>query len=329
MLEHGGNLFKASQKYNLKQQDWLDLSTGINPNGWAVPVSLPAKIWSHLPIENDGLLEAAQAYYDCDDLLAVAGSQAAIQALPRLRKYSRVGILAPAYAEHGHAWRQAGHVVVELDSSAINDALPELDVLVIINPNNPTAEQFSPSQLLLWHQQLAHNGGWLLVDEAFIDCTPEYSLVDNQPLEGLIILRSIGKFFGLAGLRIGFVFATAELLDELAELLGPWPIAQASRYITKLALTDTDWQQQQRQVLPQSGQRLNALLTRYNLSPTAGCALFQWVRTTRAEQWYQLFAQQGIFTRLFKQPASLRFGLPESESDWQRLTQTLEKISRP
>jgi len=326
MLEHGGNLNAASQLYSIALADWLDLSTGINPNGWPVPDKLPSAVWSHLPIEHDGLLTAAQHYYQCDDLLAVAGSQAAIQALPRLRKNSRVGLVTPAYAEHAHAWRQAGHTVVELDSSAINDALPELDVLVIINPNNPTAELFSPLQLLAWHRQLFQRGGWLLVDEAFMDSTPEYSLLDKQPLEGLIILRSIGKFFGLAGLRVGFVFATPTLLNALADLLGPWPIAQASRYITQLALSDTQWQHQQRHALLQSSQRLSDLLTRYNLSPTAGSTLFQWIKTLQAEKWHQQLAQQAVFTRLFKKPASLRFGLPKDESDWQRLAQALESI---
>lgn len=329
MLEHGGNLFAASQKHKIKQEDWLDLSTGINPNGWPVPESLPAKIWSHLPIENDGLLAAAHAYYDCDDLLAVAGSQAAIQALPRLRKYSCVGILAPAYAEHSHAWRQAGHRVIELDSSAIDAALPELDVLVIINPNNPTGQLFSPSQLLRWHRQLAQHDGWLIVDEAFMDCTPDYSLIDKPTQQGLIILRSIGKFFGLAGLRVGFVFATPNLLGQLAELLGPWPVAQVSRYLTKLALSDIKWQQQQRQILPKSSQRLNSLLIRYNLLPTGSCALYQWVCTNHAEKWHEQLAQQGIFTRLFTAPSSLRFGLPSNEQEWQQLTQALEKILRP
>jgi cobalamin biosynthesis protein CobC len=136
MLEHGGNLAAASQQYNIPLSDWLDLSTGINPNGWPVPESLPNTIWSHLPVEYDGLLAAAQAYYQCDDVLAVAGSQAAIQALPRLRQQSRIGLLTPAYAEHAHAWRQAGHRVTELESSTITDALPELDVILIIQQQN-------------------------------------------------------------------------------------------------------------------------------------------------------------------------------------------------
>lgn len=327
MLEHGGNIHFASQKYNIDPTEWLDLSTGINPNGWPVPDNLPNNIWSHLPIENDGLQTAAQRYYQCDALLAVAGSQAAIQALPRLRKHCRVGILAPAYAEHAHAWRQAGHNVVEVQSTAIDDIVSELDVLVIINPNNPTAALFSPQHLLAWHQQLSLHGGWLVVDEAFMDCTPEYSLLEHCPLEGLIVLRSIGKFFGLAGLRVGFVFSTPILLNALADLLGPWPIAQASRYITQLALSDREWQQNQRGSLSQSSQRLRHLLTTNNLSPTGNCSLFQWVITNHAENYHQQLSQQGIWTRLFTTPSSLRFGLPNSEDHWQRLSQALETIS--
>jgi cobalamin biosynthetic protein CobC len=327
MLEHGGNIDVASQKYNIEPADWLDLSTGINPNGWPVPDSLPNSVWSALPIQNDGLLAAAQHYYQCNNLLAVAGSQAAIQSLPHLRKHCRVGVLTPAYAEHAHAWQQAGHTVIEVDSSTIDEIIVDLDVLIIINPNNPTTQLFSPIQLLAWHKQLSLNNGWLIVDEAFMDVTPEYSVLDHCPLEGLIVLRSIGKFFGLAGLRVGFVFSSPLLLNGLADLLGPWPIAQASRHISQLALSDSEWQQHQRWSLSQSSQRLNELLTRYNLPPTGQCSLFQWVCTPMAASYHQQLAQHGILTRLFTRPSSLRFGLPNSEDDWRRLAQTLETIT--
>lgn len=329
MLEHGGNLYAASQRYAIEPDEWLDLSTGINPESWPVPLSLPTSLWSKLPDSNDDLHHAAQHYYHCDSLLAVAGSQAAIQTLPRLRAHSRVGILTPAYAEHAHAWRQAGHQVIELESTDIDSLLSQLDVVIIINPNNPTGELFSPQQLLAWHNQLARSGGWLIVDEAFIDTTPEHSLAQHCPLPGLIILRSLGKFFGLAGLRVGFVLAMPELLHALADVLGPWPIAQASRYLAQLALVDHNWQAQQRKHLPQQSHRLYALLKKYNLTPTSGCALFQWLCSSHAEQWHHLLAQQGIFTRLFSRPQSLRFGLPKSEADWQRLQHTLEAIIRP
>jgi len=168
MLEHGGKLLSAAARYGIEQDHWLDLSTGINPAGWPVP-AIPDAVWQRLPETEDGLLEAAAAYYGCSDILPVAGSQAAIQALPRLRAACRVGVPHPAYAEHAHAWRAAGHAVVEWDAGHNIDAL---DVLVLVHPNNPGGQTYTRAELLDWHARLAARGGWLVVDEAFIDATP-------------------------------------------------------------------------------------------------------------------------------------------------------------
>ena len=84
MLEHGGRLLQAVRRYGLPRERWLDLSTGINPNAWQ-GAPLPVASWNRLPEEEDGLLEASQSYYDAPSLLPVCGSQAAIQALPKLR----------------------------------------------------------------------------------------------------------------------------------------------------------------------------------------------------------------------------------------------------
>jgi len=209
-LEHGGRLRQASAQYGIPLADWLDLSTGINPNGWPVP-PISAAAWSHLPEEEDGLLEAAQTYYGTPSLLPVAGSQAAIQALPRLRPPGRVGIPAPGYAEHGKAWLAAGHRVVPFDPRT---GPPDgLDVILLIHPNNPTGQTYAPDRLLAWHRRLAERDGWLVVDEAFIDATPTLSLAIQGPLQGLVVLRSLGKFFGLAGARVGFVLAHEDLLQ--------------------------------------------------------------------------------------------------------------------
>ncbi len=327
MLEHGGKLNSIARRYDIPLESWLDLSTGINPNGWPVPDSLPSSVWSELPQNDDNLLHTARHYYQCDSLLAVAGSQVAIQSLPYCRPRSRVGVLSLAYAEHQYAWQIAGHEIISLNSADIDDQLATLDVLIIINPNNPTGHLFSQKQLHDWHQQLAQHGGWLIIDEAFIDVTPENSLSQHCPQAGLIVLRSIGKFFGLAGLRIGFVLAERSLLNLLAERLGPWPIATASRYITQLALADIQWQYDSRQSLPQISQRLSHLLSSNGLTQLSGCALFQWVQTTDAEQLHQKLAQQGIYTRLFTQPNSLRFGLAKTTQDWQRLNVALQELT--
>lgn len=326
MLDHGGRVQAYAKQYGIAVADWLDLSTGINPNGWPVPEKIPPALWVRLPEAEDNLLERAKAYYQCEHLLPVAGSQAAIQLLPRLRQPSKVAILPPAYEEHRHCWQQAGHHVVAVSSIDLEQQLDDFSVVIVIHPNNPSGETFSTTQLLNWQQRLAKRGGWLIIDEAFIDSTPERSLSHLPVQPGLIILRSLGKFFGLAGLRVGFVIAEPSLLSQLAIQSGPWPIASVSRWLASQALADTLWQQRARQLLPQSAQRLAALLTMNQLPPDGGCTLFQWVKTDNAAAIHDELARRGILCRLFSEPAALRFGLPASEQDWLRLETALQHI---
>lgn len=322
MLEHGGRLRAAAQRYGIPLEDWLDLSTGIAPYGWDLP-PVPAQAWARLPEINDGLEAAARDYYGAASLLPVAGSQAAIQALPRLRTHSNVGILAPTYAEHAAAWRREGHRITKLSEGSVHRALPQLDVLLVVNPNNPTGRLIEPARLLDWHDELAERGGWLVVDEAFIDCTPQHSLAAYSDMPGLIVLRSFGKFFGLAGLRLGFVLAAQALLDELEALLGPWAVSGPARSIARQLLADSAGQRRQRERLLADGERLAALLRDCGLPPTGGSALFQFCCTRRAVPCMELLARRGILIRLFAELDSLRFGLPADEAGWLRLEQGL------
>lgn len=327
ILEHGGRVRAAAQHYGIPASDWLDLSTGINPHGWPVP-AVPQKIWQGLPQDDDELHAAAQSYYGTKSLLPVAGSQAAIQALPRLHAPGRVAVVAPSYAEHAHAWQQHGHQVMSLPAAEILHIGDDVQVAVIVNPNNPSGKLFSRDELLRLHEQLAARGGWLVVDEAFMDAAPEHSLASVCPLPGLIVLRSIGKFFGLAGARVGFVLAEQQLLHLLAALLGPWPIAGPSRFVTTLVLRDSAWQQQTRHALALAAQRLSGLLTQHGLPPDGGCGLFQWLCCANAQSLHEQLAQRGILTRQFDQPHSLRFGLPREEVQWQRLATALNEVQR-
>ncbi len=322
---HGGGVRAAAAHYGIPAPQWLDLSTGINPQGYPVgPV--PAGAWQRLPEDEDGLEAAARAYYGAESLLPVAGSQAAIQALPRLRgKRARVGVLEPSYNEHARAWRAAGHEVVELTEDELAGAAATLDVLVLVNPNNPTAVYLDPETLLDWHRMLAARGGWLVVDEAFMDTTPEQSLAGYTPREGLFVLRSLGKFFGLAGARVGFVLAPDGWLRRIAELLGPWSVPGPARWVAQQALEDRAWQTQTRRRLQEAGRRLETLLRDAGLPPAGGTPLFQWCRTERAQVIQDALARQGILVRRFDRPASLRFGLPGSEAEWQRLETGLQQ----
>jgi len=325
VLEHGGRLAEVAEKYNIPLSDWLDLSTGINPVAWSVPV-IAAEYWQHLPYNDDALEAIADQYYGGSGCLAVAGSQAAIQALPQLRPHCRVGMLSLTYSEHAHAWQRHGHEVICLQAREIDQQLPGLDVLLIVNPNNPTAEFYSRSQLLDWHEHLTKRGGWLIIDEAFMDATPEKTLVAEATRPGLIVLCSLGKFFGLAGARCGFVFCDELMRKRLAEWLGPWTLAGPTRWVARQALLDRCWQEKMRQTLHQQSQRLQKMLSNYAFESQAGTALFHWVQTPAAKFIQQQLAQRGIWIRRFEQPDSLRFGLPEKETDWLRLEHGLTAV---
>lgn len=365
MLDHGGKLNDAVQGYGRKREEWLDLSTGINPCPYPVPILSPT-IWHRLPEASEALLQVAKDYYGATQLLAVAGSQAAIQGLPRLRSASNVVIAAPSYAEHAYAWRQAGHRVREVAYDQLEDFIngstefsldPNLkvastadlntslnanlnhdacDVLVLCNPNNPTAERIAPQRLLAWADKLAQRGGWLIVDEAFCDMTPELSVIASASAsasasavatthKGLIVLRSVGKFFGLAGLRLGFVAAEEKLLTQLADFLGPWAVTTATQEIATAALSDTAWQTIMRKQLDEQGERLHNLLAAHDIH-ASGCALFQYWQqenAIQATQFSEHMAQQGIWVRQFSH--GVRLGLPPDEDGWGRLQHALEK----
>lgn len=320
MLEHGGRLREAASRYNIPLERWLDLSTGINPQPWPVPPLSP-ECWQRLPEADDGLEAAATAYYGNPNLLPVAGSQAAIQCLPTLLPRAMVACLSPLYAEHPHAWQKAGHRPRYLQNALLPRALAAATPYVLLcNPNNPTGERHPNAAVLDAAQQLKKRGGWLIVDEAFIDATPEESvtpLAGSADAPNLIVFRSIGKFFGLAGARVGFLFAAPDLLARMAEALGPWSVAGPAREAAALALGDTRWQAETRPTLIAASERLHALLA--PLGEVRATALFATLTTPHAVELHDYLARAGILVRLFDQQPLLRFGLPGDEAAWERL----------
>jgi len=327
MLEHGGRLRKAVEQYGIAEADWLDLSSGLAPWPWPIP-EIPVRAWARLPETDDGLEQAAREYYGAAEVLPVAGSQVAIQLLPRLRRSGKVGVLSPCYAEHAEAWRRSGYIVREVLEQEVDFFLDSLDVLVVVNPNNPTGLSLTPERLLDWHARLAQRGGWLVVDEAFMDNTPQLSLAAHAHRVGLIVLRSFGKFFGLAGVRLGFVLAERKLLRLLAEQVGPWSVSGPTRVLGQVCLRDSTGHARQRLRSEVASQRLAEVLERHGLKPQGGCALFQWLVTRDAEQLHEFMARRGILLRLFPHNSSLRFGLPADDAELQRLEQALQAYAK-
>jgi cobalamin biosynthetic protein CobC len=322
---HGGDLGLAEARFGKPAQGWLDLSTGISPFAFPVP-HLPQELWQRLPSAADDLAlrQAAAAAYRVDDadwVAAAPGSQALLQILPRLRPFSQVAVIGPTYGEYSRCWSLAGHHVQPTETL---DRTLDADVVVVCNPNNPDGRRHDLVRLIELADALAARGGLLVVDEAFGDCVPDLSLAPHvRP--GLVVLRSLGKFFGLAGLRLGFGIAEPQLARLLRQALGPWAVGGAAAEIGRQALMDNAWIEAARKKLSQESAALNSLLGQANLSTMGGTSLFTLVNAPRAWALFEYLGQQGILTRPFSTaPRWLRFGLPPDDAARQRLVTALQ-----
>src|SRR5471030_2890880 len=277
-IRHGGNLREAARRYGIALGDWLDLSTGINPRAYPVP-PVPIDAWRRLPEDADGLAELVAHHYGAPGALPVAGSQAAIRALPGLLRRGVAAIAPLTYSEYRPAFERAGHRIVTLDVASA-DLKDDIDHVIVANPNNPTTERISRDVLLRWHEQLAARGGTLIVDEAFADAygDPSMSLESESGREGLVVLRSVGKFYGLAGIRAGFVLAAAPLRHALSEALGAWTVSGPARHAVQAAFNDLAWQADARATLARDSARLAGLIRGQGFEPRA-TLLFVWFET--------------------------------------------------
>jgi cobalamin biosynthesis protein CobC len=317
MREHGGDIDVARARFG--GTDWIDLSTGINRVPYPLP-PLPREAWTALPTRAamTGLLAAASAAYGSDaPMLAVAGAQAAIQMIPRLAAPGRARILAPTFNEHAAALRATGWDVAEV---ATLSELERADLAVVVNPNNPDGRSHAPETL----EALSHQVGRLVVDECFADTRPELSLVQRADQERLLVLRSFGKFYGLAGVRLGFVIGCERDIAALSEMAGPWPISGAAIVIGQAALTDRAWAEATMKRLRCEVVRMDDLARSAGWKPLGGTELFRLYDTPDATLAQNRLASQQIWSRIFSFSAHyLRLGLPGNPAEWSRLAAAL------
>lgn len=327
---HGGKVETARALFPQAVLPWMDLSTGISP--WAYPVGgLRADAFTRLP-EPEALagLEAAAAGYlgvaESARVVATPGSDLALRLLGRLFLSSNVGVVRPGYSGHVLAW--AGTPIRTISVEALESAAQTHDLILLANPNNPDGRCVERGRLLAIAATLAARGGALVVDEAFADVSPALSLCENQvgnQGEGLIVFRSFGKFFGLAGVRLGFVIAGAEVAGRFRQALGDWPLSGLAIEIGTRAYRDREWQAAQRARLVSSAQRLDALLGRAGLAVAGGTSLFRLARCPDADVTFRRLAAHSILTRPFSSDGTLlRIGIPADELQWARLSEALE-----
>ncbi|MGH1543199.1 MAG: aminotransferase class I/II-fold pyridoxal phosphate-dependent enzyme [Arenicella sp.] len=346
---HGGDLNVARQHFGDIDQTWLDLSTGISPWSWPVD-TIPDAIWRNLPTRQEGLLTAASKYYDCQthQLLPIAGSQIMIRLLPILLSMrpssspdfqtqtasQRIAIPHLGYQEHRFSWQIAGYNIVDYhDIQHLEELVgtQQVDHIVIINPNNPSTEQATISTLLTLRKQLCPSA-LMLIDEAFIDNQPQHSCSTLCAEHDILILRSIGKFFGLAGLRLGFLIGQGSLFNLANTILQPWSVNGAALHIAEQALLDTTWQAQQRCRIAQQQDELlddlsNAIKQRARIK-SAGLFTSIFAESDFIQHLYQHLGKQGILVRHSGDSSTqwCRLGLPGNDQQQQRLRSALAHL---
>lgn len=308
--DHGGGLDAAAVQYGGQRADWLDLSTGINPVPYPLP-GLSRDAWTALPDKaaRDGLMAAARRLWSVPEgcaVLPVPGASAAIARIPALAPKGRVYIPTPTYNEHAGSFAQAGWQVT--------DEAGEADASVHVHPNNPDGRLWRAGDL---------TGRLRIIDESFCDVAPEASLMPCATVPGTLVLKSFGKFWGLAGARLGFVIGDPALVATLEAMLGPWAVAGPAVEIGRAALEDTGWAARTRARLTEDAARLDGLMQQAGADCAGGTVLFRLYEVAEATVWQERLARQQIWSRVFPYNARwLRLGLP-GPAGWDRLARAL------
>ncbi|PZA11308.1 threonine-phosphate decarboxylase [Rhodopseudomonas palustris] len=325
-MKHGGDLTAAMVRHGGDAADWLDLSTGINPRPWPIP-EIAADAWQRLPSQADetALYDAARFAYEVPEeagIVAAAGTQALIQWLPHLAAPGGVAIIGPTYAEHALAWRNAGRELVGIAS--LDDIPEQARHAVVVNPNNPDGRVVEIDTLRRAAAQLRRRGGWLVIDEAFADVDPSFSAASLTPELPIVVLRSFGKFYGLAGVRLGFAIAGETIARRISLALGPWSCSGPALRIGAAALRDQAWAIETRDELREQAMRLDEVLSGAGLDIVGGTPLFRLARHPGAHRLHESLAKQRIWCRRFDWADDLlRFGLPADTAGFDRLAAAL------
>jgi cobalamin biosynthetic protein CobC len=310
--DHGGGLDAAIAQFGGSRSQWLDLSTGINPTPYPIP-EIPAQYWQCLPDAGaqNTLLNAARKFWNVPnsaDIIATSGVSQLIAMIPSLCETGAVEIIGPTYNEHAAAFNAAGWNVGETGN-----------VRVVVHPNNPDGRTHDLTPDITAKTKLT------IIDESFCDVLPEESLIALSAQPNVIVLKGLGKFWGLAGMRLGFAIASPELVQKITDRIGPWAISGPAQYIGAAALNDPTWVKKTRARLASDTARLDTIMSEHGYTPLGGTDLFRLYDTPNAADLQTKLAQKYVWSRAFPYSNSwLRLGLPGSAAQWDQLKQALE-----
>lgn len=330
---HGGRLCIARSLFPDVPQPWIDLSTGINPHSYPAPRA-SARERNRLPEPTElARLEAvAAAAFGVDDpvrVVATGGTENALRLLPYVLKLKTAVVAGPTYGSHADAWQQAGCAARTVADADLSANVAADCAMTLVNPNNPDGRRLARERLQSLHDALSRERGMLIVDEAFGDLEPQHCVGDiagSAAAPRMIVLRSFGKFYGLAGVRLGFAIASPAIAASLRQLLGDWPVSVDALRAGLAAYADNEWAQRMRARLSSSAQRLDKLLVGGGMNIAGGTSLYRLARAPNARARFTQLIAHGVLARPFDYDATLlRFGLPGSRDGWRRLASALEE----
>lgn len=307
--DHGGGVDHAIRRFGGARQDWIDLSTGINPAPYPVGQLDPLD-WTALPDQGAfaGLVSAAREFWAIPDgaaILPAPGASALIARIPALAVPGRVRITSPTYNEHAAAFAAHGWQITDGQDA---------EARVIVHPNNPDGR--------LWSEADA-NAVLCVIDESFCDVTPAQTMIRLAERPGTVVLKSFGKFWGLAGLRLGFAIARPEIVARLNDMTGPWAVSGPALRIGARALNDTAWADATRSRLVRDAQRLDTLMTSHGATVAGGTSLFRLYQVDNAARWQERLARAHVWSRIFPYSDTfLRLGLPPADR-WHQIESAL------
>ena len=329
-LLHGGDLDAARRLFPGAPEPFIDLSTGINPNPYPLP-RFPAALFTRLPAPDaaSALAAIAARAYGARSAACVVpapGTQILLPLIAALVRPGRAAVLTPTYSELARTATLAGHSVKAIRE--IGDT-GDAGLVMVANPNNPDGRLLGRDTLLALAEALRARGGVLVVDEAFMDVGPPGASLAAEVARGnIVVLRSFGKFFGLAGIRLGFALAAPALAARLSAALGPWAVSGPALAVGAEALADAAWIERTRGRLAKAAKRLDAILMGAGLEIVGGTSLFRLARTPPAQALFHHLGRAGILTRVFSEQRDwLRFGLPGSTRQWRRLQAAMRRSS--
>lgn len=328
-MKHGGDISAAVESYGGSAGEWLDLSTGINPVPYPAAHLISKQSLISLPTKQAEaeLRKAARRAYGIPKSLGVAiapGTQAIISALPRLlQPNTPISIVSPTYSSHEESWSASGNPVDTISARDL-ETRQSLNYL-LVNPNNPDGSVQTPQHLLRLAAAQKEQGGYLIVDEAFMDVMPQNSVVPLLSDENILVLRSFGKFFGLAGVRLGFLIGPKQITDKLQQVFGSWAVSGPALDIGTAALQDLNWQEEMRRFLSKEMHTFAHELRAQNLTILGETDLYILIEHPNAHQLHELLAQQKIWTRVFDYSTTwMRLGLPSHKNKRNRFMNALK-----